>query len=136
MTTTTAGVYMLASEHADAVQRFAADPSLAATFGMPLLAGRDFGDADAATGFAGPVIVNTRFAERFGLTPDAIVGRRIVRGQSANGAPLTNEIVGVIGDLRLSGKVTDDVPPQVFFASLLRRAFYVQSARSPENLFN
>jgi RimJ/RimL family protein N-acetyltransferase len=35
MTTTTAGVYMLASEHADAVQRFAADPSLAATFGVP-----------------------------------------------------------------------------------------------------
>jgi ABC-type antimicrobial peptide transport system permease subunit len=85
------------------------------------------------------VIVNQRFAERFGLSPDAIVGRRIVLGGmtsigAATALP-TNEIVGVIGDLRLSGKVTDEVPPQVFYTTNMRTAFYVQSARPPESLF-
>src|SRR5262245_43360519 len=57
MTTTTAGVYMLASEHADAVQHFAADPSLAATFGVPYppsaTAGRDMVEHANADRLAG-----------------------------------------------------------------------------------
>jgi RimJ/RimL family protein N-acetyltransferase len=57
MTTTTAGVYMLAPEHADAIQRFAADPSLAATFGTPFppsaAAGRDMVDRATSDRLAG-----------------------------------------------------------------------------------
>ena len=57
MTTTTAGIYMLASEHADAVQRFAADPSLAATFGVSYppsgTAGRDMVEQANADRLAG-----------------------------------------------------------------------------------
>jgi RimJ/RimL family protein N-acetyltransferase len=57
MTTTTAGVYMLASEHADAIQRFAADPSLAATFGVAYppspTAGRDMVERANADRLAG-----------------------------------------------------------------------------------
>ena len=55
--TTTAGVYMLAPEHADAVQRFAADPSLAATFRAPFppsaTAGKDMVDRATADRLAG-----------------------------------------------------------------------------------
>ena len=111
-------------------------PNFFRTFGTELLAGRDFNDTDAGSSFGGPVIVNHRFAERFGLAPDAIVGRRIVAGRSNTGASITNEVVGVIGDLRSSGKVTGEIQPQVFFASAVRDTFYVRGARSPEELMN
>jgi hypothetical protein len=35
MATTTAGVYLLAPEHADAIQRLASDPDIAAAIGAP-----------------------------------------------------------------------------------------------------
>ena len=108
-------------------------PNFFRTFGTELLAGRDFTDADSASfSFNGAaVVVNHRFAERFGLTPDEVIGRRISIGGGSSFV-----VVGVIGDLRFSGKVTDEIAPQVFFSSIIRRAFYVRSARPPEDLFN
>jgi putative ABC transport system permease protein len=108
-------------------------PNFFRTFGTELLAGRDFTDADSASfNFTGsPVVVNHQFAERFGFAPDEVIGRRISIGSGSSFV-----VVGVIGDLRFSGKVTDEIAPQVFFTSIIRRAFYVRSARPPEDLFN
>jgi RimJ/RimL family protein N-acetyltransferase len=57
MTISTAGVYMLASEHTEALQRFAADPSMAATFGVPYppsaTAGHDMVERASADRLAG-----------------------------------------------------------------------------------
>ena len=111
-------------------------PNFFRMFGTELLAGRDFDATDAASLPAQRVIVNRRLAERFGLAPDAMIGRRIGGVRSATGVELTFEVVGVIGDLRLSGKVTADIQPQVFFFTPLRDTFYVRGALSPETLLN
>jgi putative ABC transport system permease protein len=110
-------------------------PSFFRTFGTELLAGRDFTETDANQ-LSAPVVVNRRFAEHFGLAPDAILGRRVVCGRRADGGPATCEIVGVIGDLRLSGKVTGEIQPQVFFTNTARDTFYVRVTRTPEELMN
>jgi predicted permease len=99
------------------------------TFGTSFLAGRDFNEDDVAVGFGAAVIVNHRFAERFGLAPDAVVGRRLRFGNA------TSEIVGVIGDLR-AGKLTGEIEPQVFFNWAAPAVFYVRSARPAEDVIN
>jgi predicted permease len=113
------------------------------TFGTELLAGRDFTDTDTSSssvlGYIGRgVIVNHRFAERFGLAPEAMIGRRITAGMfdPNTRAPIPFEIVGVIGDLRLSGKIADEIQPQMFYTMAVRDTFYVRSARPPEELMN
>ena len=105
-------------------------PNFFRTFGTELLAGRDFNDGDKAAAGLGVAIVNHRFAERFGLRPDTIVGQSVSMG---SGAPV--EIVGVIGDLR-SGRVTGEIEPQVFFSRAVPATFYVRSDRPPEDLIN
>lgn len=97
-------------------------------FGTKLLAGRDF-NANDTDGVLGATIVNHRFAEHFGLTPERIVGRTIEFGNS------TSEIVGVVGDVR-SGTVTGDIEPQVFFSGAVPATFYVRSARPPGEIMN
>jgi predicted permease len=111
------------------------------TFGTELLAGRDFIDTDTSSssvlGYIGAgVIVNHRFAERFGLAADAMIGRRVFTGlfDPNTRAPIPLEIVGVIGDLRLSGKIAGEIEPQVFFTMSTRDTFYVRGARPPEEL--
>jgi predicted permease len=113
-------------------------PNFFRTFGTELLAGRDFNDTDTPWSAGGPVIANHQFAERFGFAPDTIVGRRIDMGfRNLNtGVATTFEIVGVIGDLRSSGKVTGEIGPQVFFIGPTRDTFYVRGARPPEELMN
>jgi putative ABC transport system permease protein len=115
-------------------------PDFFRTFGTELLAGRDFNDTDTSSPAGGRVIVNRRFAERFGLVPDELIGRRIDTGARAvdtgAAAGFTHEIVGVIGDLRLSGKVTGEIAPQMFYTTPVRDTFYVRSARPPEELIN
>ena len=82
MTTTTAGVYMLASEHADALQHFAADPSLAATFGVPYppsaTAGRDMVERANADRLAGSAYWS------------AVVDRNVPKGLCALLSPYTD----------------------------------------------
>jgi predicted lysophospholipase L1 biosynthesis ABC-type transport system permease subunit len=98
------------------------------TFGTSFLAGRDFNENDGAGSLAA-VIVNHRFAERFGLAPDTVVGRRVRFGTA------TPEIVGVIGDLR-AGKLTGEIEPQVFFNFAIPGAYYVRSARPAQDIIN
>jgi predicted permease len=110
-------------------------PNFFRLFGTELLAGREFGPTDGASG-GQRVIVNRQLAERFGLSPDTMIGQRIVGPPSSTGVEVTYEVVGVIGDLRLAGKVTEDVQPQVFFATPIRDTFYVRGALPPDALLN
>jgi predicted permease len=114
-----------------------------ATFDVELLAGRTFNDTDS--GFT-TMIVNERFAEHFGLSPEELVGRTLNVGPA-----LKAEVIGVFANLR-SGKVTGDIVPQTFTHVATRplptangrmgrtftpnATFYVRSARPPEELMN
>jgi predicted permease len=114
-------------------------PNFFELFGTELLAGREFSAADLASLEAGQrVIVNRRLAERFGVAPEAMVGRRVDAGARRldTGTAVTFEIVGVIGDLRLSGKVTEDIQPQVFFPTPIRDTFYVRGNLPPDAFLN
>jgi predicted permease len=109
-------------------------------FGIELLAGREFEDAEMQVPTARPVaIVNQRFAERFGLPPDALVGRSVDAGsgrinERGEFVEIAHEIVGVVADVR-SGKVTDEIEPQLFLPAL-GGTFYVRGARPSEDLLN
>jgi ABC-type antimicrobial peptide transport system permease subunit len=74
-------------------------PQLFETFSIPLLAGRDFNDADRS---GAPVaIVNESFVRTFGLGNEP-VGKRIrVAGYGVPAGDM--EIVGVVADARLGG---------------------------------
>jgi predicted permease len=114
-----------------------------ATFDVEVLAGRTFNDTDS--GFT-TMIVNERFADHFGLSPDRIVGRTLNVGPA-----LKAEVVGVVANLR-SGKVTGEIVPQTFTHAATRplptangrmgraftpnATFYVRSARPPDELMN
>jgi predicted permease len=106
-----------------------------ATLDIPLLAGRDFTDADRL-GRPKVAIVNESFVKRFGL-PDNPVGRRI--GFDPPDGPLDTEIVGLVRDSAYDA-VKNDFPAQL----LLPRAqaerfddgvmFYVRTTQTPEAL--
>jgi predicted permease len=96
------------------------------TLGIPLIAGREFTEADAGNA-ANVAIVNERFARKFGLGA-AAVGRRM----SARTPALDMEIVGVVRDFKQS-RLTDDVAPMYFVpyrqeARYHVRVFYVRSS--------
>jgi predicted permease len=82
--------------------------SYAATFGLPLLAGRDLNAADNATGQ--PVVLISRtLAVRFWTVAEA-VGNSLVVDDA--GTPRDVRIVGVVGDVKhygLDAEVTPDV---------------------------
>jgi predicted permease len=101
-----------------------------ATLGIPLLAGREFTEADDAD--APPVaVVNEAFTRKFGLDGRAAVGKQM----STGGDELDIQIVGVVQDARYSD-VKDDVPP-VFFTpyrqneQLGNLTFYLRSGTDP-----
>jgi predicted permease len=113
------------------------------TFEVELLAGRTFNDTDSPIT---TMMVNQRFAEHFGLSPDEIVGRTLnIAGV------FRPEVVGVVANMR-TGKVTGDIVPQAFqhiatrptpgldgrmgSTASARSAFYVRSTRPPEELMN
>jgi len=108
-------------------------PSLFGAFGIELLAGRGFNDTDGWES----VIVSRRFAERFGFAPDLMIGRGIDIGARNidTGAPVMSEVVGVVADVR-SGKVTDEIEPQLFLVNRGGGTFYVRGSQSPEALMN
>jgi len=95
-------------------------------FGIGLLAGREINDTDSGWSVA---VVSQRFAERFGLTPEAIVGRTISLGPGTSA-----EVVGVVADLR-SGAITEEIEPRMFLPGG-GLDFYVRSARPPEDLID
>jgi predicted permease len=99
------------------------------TLQIPLLAGRDFTDADAA-GRARVAIVNETFARKFGYGAD-VVGKRMAAG---SGVELDIEIIGLVKDAKYSD-VKEDVPPQYFLARRQEQLgflnFYVRSELAP-----
>jgi putative ABC transport system permease protein len=107
-------------------------PEFFRTFGIELLAGRELDDADVDRRVT---IVSRRFAERFGLAGDALVGRSVDIGAlNPDGTKVMYEIVGVVGDMR-SGKITDEIDPQVFVPSPSPGpTFYVRGTRRPDDL--
>jgi predicted permease len=87
-------------------------PSYFSALGIPLIAGREFTDADTVNS-AKVAVVNQTFARKFGLGNDAV-------GKSMGWAPgqgyrskLDTTIVGVVEDAKYS-QVKDKVPPQFF----------------------
>jgi putative ABC transport system permease protein len=103
---------------------FEVSPDFFRLFGVELLAGREFNDTDRERSV---VVVNERFAERFGLTRDDALGRTIqVWGT-------TSEIVGIVPNFR-SGRITEEVEPQMYLAGGGSFIFYVRSTVPPENL--
>jgi predicted permease len=98
-------------------------PNYLEMFGIELLAGRSFDEADASRQVA---IVNERFAERVGLGRST-VGRRI--------ADLDVEIVGMVADAQFE-IVTGEIGAQVFRPQRHGSTFYVRSSRPSEELLN
>ena len=103
------------------------------TLGIPLLAGREFTDADNL-GSPKVAIVNEAFAKKFGLGRDA-VGKRMGSGDKDE---LDMEIVGLVQNSKYS-EVKQEVPP-LFFAPYRQDStvgamnFYVRTSLSPEQL--
>jgi predicted permease len=104
-------------------------PGFFETFSIPLLAGRDFVDADADNPNA--VIVNESFVRKFDLGPDAL-GKTIRLANPSYAPKDPVEIIGVVGDAQTTS-VIGAIAPQVYttrprgdtlFAS---RAHYVRS---------
>jgi predicted permease len=87
-------------------------PGYFAALGIPLVAGREFTDADTVNS-ANVALVNQTFAKKFGLGNDAV-------GKLMGWAPgegyrskLDTAIVGVVEDAKYS-EVKQEVPPQFF----------------------
>jgi putative ABC transport system permease protein len=105
-----------------------------ATVGIPLLAGRDFTEADSLDR---PLvaIVNEAFAKRFGLGADP-VGKRLGFDSPDS---LDVEIVGLVRDAAYSG-VKEEFPAQLITprrqdsGSGFGATFYVRTERPPEAL--
>ncbi len=102
-------------------------PGYFRTFGVPLLAGREFTRADAA-GATKVTVVNEAFLRKFNLGRDAI-GTRI--GTTRSG-PIDTEIVGIVPDTKYND-VKEPAPP--LFVTPYRQddevgalTFYVRSS--------
>lgn len=93
-----------------------------ATFGIPLVAGRDFADTDRAG--AEPVaIVNAAFARQY-LDGDAL--GKSIKVEDGDDLPMPRmRIVGVVGDVHKFGP-QQDAPP----------TYYVPLAQVPDGLFD
>jgi predicted permease len=100
--------------------------------GVPLLAGREFNDADDMR--SGKVaIVNETFARHFGLAPNP-VGKHMAVG-SSDTLPLDIEIVGLVRDMKYSD-VKRQTPPVFFIphrqeARVSQMHFYARMAADP-----
>jgi predicted permease len=99
-------------------------PEFIEMFGIEVLAGRGFSATDSSESVA---VVNERFAEQVGLG-QSVIGRRI--------AGMDVEIVGIVRDAQVGGKVTGDVGPRVLRPIRHGSIFYVRSERAPEDLLS
>lgn len=108
-------------------------PGFFRTLGVPLLAGRDFSDADRL-GAPRAAIVNQAFVRKFGFG-DAPLGKRFGDGDSGEH---DIEIVGLAADAK-SFSVKEEIRPQYFLpwrqdASVGRLSFYVRATVEPAAL--
>jgi predicted permease len=87
-------------------------PGYFSTLGVPLVAGREFTDADTVTSTK-VAVVNQTFARKFGLRNDAV--GKLMGWAPGEGyrSPLDTTIVGVVQDAKYSD-VKQTVPPQFF----------------------
>ena len=109
-------------------------PGFFKTLGVPLLAGRDFTDADRLEA-PRVAIVNQAFVRKFGLG-DAPLGKRFGTAGTKSGRDI--EIVGIAADAKYS-TVKDEIPAQFFLpwrqdASIGRLTFYVRATADPAAL--
>ena len=72
-------------------------PEFFRTFGIPLVAGRDFGPTDAKSGVR-VFIVNQTLARKF-FGSGEVIGKRAATNRES-GHPVWGEIIGVVGDVR------------------------------------
>lgn len=93
----------------DRVITIAATPDYFDVMGIPLRAGRPFSVHDDAAA-ARVAIVNSAFVRRY-FPDESAIGRRIAIGFM--GPPVTREIVGVVGDVRMQN-YRDDAEPHVY----------------------
>jgi predicted permease len=104
------------------------------TLGIPLLAGREFSEADAASA-PKVAVVNETFTEKFGLGGREAVGKWMSTSGGAGADELDIQIVGVVQDAKYS-EVKQVVPP-LFFTPyrqderLAWMTFYVRSRLDP-----
>ncbi len=84
------------------------------TFGVPLLAGRDF-DATDKQGGVKTVIVNAAFAQRF-WPGESAVGRRLFQFSGRNQPEEAWEVVGVVGSMASRG--LREAPRPMMFRSI------------------
>jgi len=107
-------------------------PGYFATMGVPLMAGREFTDADTLSSTK-VVIVNEEFAKKFGLGRDG-VGKMMGSGNGYT-SKLDTVIVGIAQNSKYS-EVKLKIPP-VFYrpyrqdAALRSASFYVRTASDP-----
>jgi predicted permease len=86
-----------------------AGPGFFATMGVPMVAGRDFTDAD--TPKSPPVaIVNETFASAIARTGAPVVGTRFTREATPSGPAKTFEIVGVVKDSKYANLKEGVIP--------------------------
>jgi predicted permease len=103
--------------------------------GVPLLAGREFTNADDA-GAPKVAIVNETFARRFALGTNP-VGKRMSTNASDT-MPLNIEIIGLVKDMKYAS-VKREIPP-VFFTPHRQKTnvgsmyFYVRTASEPSTM--
>ncbi len=110
-------------------------PGYFRTLRVPLLAGREFTRADAASA-PKVAIVNEAFAKKFNLGRDP-VGKRMDDGEERT---LDTEIVGLVADTKYS-EVKQVVPPQFFIPyrqvdEVGSITFYARTSLDPEALLS
>ncbi len=102
-----------------------------ATMGIPLLAGREFTQADVGEEPT-VAVVNEAFARKFGLDPRDAVGKRMAMSRSGD---LDMQIVGIIRDAKYA-EVRQEVPPMFFTpyrqeGGIGSMTFYLRTAVDP-----
>jgi predicted permease len=119
----------------------AVSPGFFRTLGLPVIAGREFGereDRSAARAEGWPysaALVNETFVKRYfaGVNP---IGRRLGFGGDP-GTPMPMEIVGVVRDARYAG-IREEPTAQVFVpyvqATMENVTMYVRTDREPSSL--
>jgi predicted permease len=125
------GYPMAHDEHTDVLGSYVG-PNYFATLGIPLVAGRDFTEVDAASS-PKVCIINEKLVERFfaGRNP---IGLHIARGAGTNVHP-DIEVVGIAANSKWDGPRSDLVPfmymPYSQNSRLGALTFYVRTDREP-----
>ena len=87
-------------------------PGYFRAMGVPVLRGRDFGDADNHAS-PGVVVINRTMARRFWNGESEALGRRMRQGAVGGESPWL-EVVGVVGDVRHAG-LDSEPKPEMYF---------------------